>query len=301
MTYDSSDPRAALAVKRPEEKKPATEFAAAEYFRFYEMGPTEISADGTRTWYVRGQNFVLAFSEVGAGAELARQDQPDEYVVLLPTMGAEITAAGQSESVPANTLCIVPPGNSRIRAAAAGTVVRLFTVRSEDLTSLCVNHHSYDQPHPNVALFEPWPEPPAGYRLRVHRLDDYPPQPGRLGRIFRCTTFMVNCFEPAEGPRDPAKMSPHTHDDFEQCSLALDGDYIHHIRTPWTSDLNAWRDDEHEFCGTPSIVIIPPPTVHTTQAVNEGTHRLVDVFCPPRVDFSLQPGWVLNADEYPMS
>ncbi|MFD0744663.1 hypothetical protein ACFQ1L_24740 [Phytohabitans flavus] len=110
---------------------------------------------------------------------------------------------------------------------------------------------------------------------------------------------MVNFGDPVQGPRDTNRMSPHHHDDFEQISLTLSGEYVHHIRTPWTPRLARWREDEHRAVGSPSVTVIPPPTVHTSQATGSGANHLIDLFSPPRADFSAKPGWVRNAEEYP--
>ena len=298
--YDAKDPRSNLAAAAAAAPKAATEFAGVEYARFHDLPPAE-SDGGVRTWYARGQNFVLSYSEADTDCSFKRCAQHDEWAVLSPDAHAplEITFDGKTSAVPGASLAFVPPGRSIVRMPAGGRLIRLFTHHAIDLVALCSNAESYRKPHPNVAPLNAWPAPVGGYRVRAYPLD-VPAEEGRFGRIWRCSTFMVNCLDVRVGPREVTKMSPHSHTDFEQCSLAMEGEFIHHIRWPWTTNMNNWRADEHALCGTPSIAVIPPPAIHTTQAMGGGANQLVDIFCPPRVDFSLKAGWVLNGDEYPM-
>jgi hypothetical protein len=299
--YSATDPRSALNAHAPatatDPNAPIAEFAT---FEFLELPPGEETPFGGRTWYVRAQNLVLAFSRLKDGDTL-RRTQQEEYVVILPhdDVTVEVAAGTERESVTGRGVVIVPPGESTVTPHGDAEIVRLFDVRATDLLGRCHNAESYEQPHPRVAPLEPWPDPPAGHRLRVYRNADYPIEPGRFGRIFRSSAFMVNFGDPKDGPRDTGRMSPHHHDDFEQCSLTVAGDYIHHVRTPWTTKLDQWRDDEHVTVASPGLAIIPPPTIHTSQAIGAGAHQLIDIFSPPRRDFSARPGWVLNADEYP--
>jgi hypothetical protein len=298
--YHSTDPRAALTATPIGTTPSPTHFAGAEYAKFYETPPAE-TTDGARTWYARGQNFIIGYSDTEVGAVLNRVDQPDEYVVLLPDpgAGAEIVWGGQKVVVSGHSISFVPAGKSSVKLLGAAKVVRMMTSKSDDLARLCSNAASYATAHPNLPPFEPWPDPTGGPKVRTYSLE-VAPVPGRFGRIFRGSTFMVNFLDPKNGPRDVTKMSPHHHDDFEQCSLALAGTFIHHLRWPWTTDMGQWRNDDHEVCGSPSVTVIPPPSIHTSQAMDPGLNLLVDIFCPPRVDFSAKPGWVLNDADYPM-
>src|SRR5215207_2896386 len=286
--FDPNDPRSGLASVSTLAYAP-TVASSAEYVDL---------ADGT---YARGQNFVLAYSKPSAGQTLKREAQPDEYVALLPDPSSRFRVETPSESVEVNgqSLVVFPPGASSIHVLSPGRLIRIFTSRSSDLVEKCVNSAAYSAPHPFVAPLENWPDPPGGFRVRPYSLD-VPADKGRFGRIWRCTTIMVNWGEPRPGPRDLTKMSPHSHPDFEQCSLVIEGEFVHHLRWPWTTNLNDWRPDDHQQIGSPSVTVIPPTTVHTSQAIGLGDNLLIDIFCPPRLDFSEKPGWVLNADDYPM-
>lgn len=294
--YDKSDPRASLATPAA---APRTGLVAEpQEGRFYHDAPQIDDAAG-KTWLLRGHNFVLAWTEAVRGARLSRVAQPDEYAVLLPETGAVIEWNGERTEVPGWSLAFVPAGDSAVILPEGGPVTRLFTRRAADLMAQCSNARGYDTPRSHIPDLVPWPDPAGGWKVRHYSLD-VPREPGRFGRIFRCTTMMVNVLDPFDGPRDPARMSPHHHDDFEQCSLAIGGEFNHYLRWPWTTDMADWRADATVAMASPSALVIPPPVIHTTQAVGAGRNQLVDIFCPPRHDFSEKPGWVLNAADYPL-
>ncbi|GAA3216383.1 hypothetical protein [Microbacterium terregens] len=297
--YDPSDPRATLQ-KTASQVPAASEFSEADYVRFY-AEPPQISDDNRRTWYARGQNFVIEYTELAGELTLERTGQADEYVLYLPGEGITAVVSTPSERAEANgrSLVIVPPGDSTVTVRGEGRVIRMLSHRAEDLTAMAANAQAYATAHLNLAPLVPWPAPVDGYRVRVYDLSG--PAPAKPGfRVFRCTTFMVNIFEPSAGPRDANRLSPHSHDDFEQCSFVMQGEFIHHLRWPWTTRRSAWRDDQHEPCAAPSVTVIPAQVIHTSQSVASETNQMLDIFSPPRLDFSLKEGWVVNADEYPL-
>jgi hypothetical protein len=298
MAFDATDLRSTLPSSGAAGATPER-FSGSEHVRFRDVAPVEKTDDVT-TWYARGQNFVVGYSDLDGTATFTRAGQPDEYVVLLAddALSARVRAPGEEVSASGRTMLVVPPGDSTVTVTGTGRVIRLLTTRSDDVAALAANAGSYAERHENIAPWRPWPEPVGGYRVRSYDLT-VAPLANPPFRLYRCTTFMVNFIDPKQGPRDPSKLSPHTHDDFEQCSIVLAGEYVHHIRWPWTTDRAQWREDEHERCHAPSVTVIPPPSLHTSEAIGPGENHLIDVFSPPRFDFSAMEGWVFNADDYP--
>ena len=274
----------------------------ATHARHYAEPPQKTESDGTRHWVTRAANFVTVVSEAANGTVLTR-DNPDEYMVLLPPgTEAVINANGERIESKGESLVIVPPGESATTVRKAGTVVRIFSSKASDLMAAARNAATYDDGAPEVTPVTPWPDPAGGFRLRhydLSRIASPDPSPLKM-RVFRSTNLMINIFIPWTTRRDERKLSPHSHEDFEQMSLALKGKFVHHLRYPWSPDKTRWREDEHEHYDSPSVLVIPARVIHTTQDVGEGVTWLIDIFAPPRLDFSSKPGFVLNAAEYPV-
>ncbi len=154
-----------------------------------------------------------------------RRGQLDEYMLALqyPGKGVRITAGAETLDVPGFSLTILPPGDSRIEVLEDAQVLRVFSTRN------------YGCREPRGRMPRPMRKPirtsrrssPGRIRLAVSAFVPTPstclPKPGRFGRLFRCTTMMINMlpFEPT--PRDTTKLSPHHHDDFEQGSFCIEG------------------------------------------------------------------------------
>ncbi len=298
--YAADDIRSKLAAAAPTVTvDPSTPIKPSQWIEFLTLPPSSTGENGSRTWNARSATLVVSYTDAKAGDVFARTGQPDEYAVLQYSDSAPIrvTADGETVEVAEEAFVVVPPGDSSIEVLADGVFIRLFSIVADDLRDGVLNAAAYAEPDLRAAPLGEWPDPVGGFRLRVYRLAETPIAEGRFGRIFRTTNLMVNFLAEEPAPRDRFKLSPHYHDDFEQVSLAVKGRFIHHIRYPWGPDSSQWRPDESREIATPSICVIPPPTIHTTQGIGEH-QQLIDIFSPPRVDFSTS-GWVLNAADYP--
>lgn len=272
---------------------------------FDKIAPQDVDSSGkAKTWITRGGNFVVAVSQVETGGTLIRENNADEYMVIIPPNGPKATITAGSEVVEAgpDSLTIVPPGPSTITAQGSGIIARIISKHAGDLIAKAVNAATYADGAPELAPLVAWPDPVGGFKLRHYPLAQYAkPDGDRIQpRLFRSTNMMVNLFVHYKTRRDTTALSPHWHDDFEQASLTLDGTWIHHMRWPWNASLAEWKPDSHDQMSTPSVIIIPATVVHTSRDIGEGESSLYDIFCPPRIDFASKPGFVINEAEYPL-
>ena len=307
MPFDASDPRAALAQATA---PPPAELAEAQLIPFTD-DTAEISDLGTRLWLLRIQHAVVAYAVAAAGERWEGPEDRETLLVVPPEGPARVRiradggdgaggadaggAGGDGLVVAGGSVVIVPETPSTVEVLDDGIVVRVVPAAGSDLLDRCINAAAYQQDAPNVAPYEP---AHPDLSLLHYSLADHPPTEGRFGQIFRSANLMVNFIATRHGPRDPRRLSPHSHADFEQCSLQLGGEFVHHVRSPWTPDMSQWRPDQHLALSGAGAVIFPPPLEHTSQAVGDGANRLIDVFAPPRRDFLAMDGWVRNASDF---
>jgi hypothetical protein len=250
------------------------------------------------TRYLRTANFFLATTFVNGSISLSRYNSDEYMVIVPPSLKVSVQAGENNVMSDGNDLFIVPPGASSIEVTGRGHLVRIFSNQAQDLLAFASNNVDYADGAPEVAEFTPWPAPVDGYCLRHYPLDLYV-NPELPGRAFRSSNLMVNITDVYPEQRDSKRLKPHSHQDFEQITLTCAGRFVHHLRTPWGVDSTQWQEDRHLDVGSPAALTIPAGLIHTSQAMEQGCW-LVDVFGPPRLDFSLMPGFVRNADEYPM-
>lgn len=270
-------------------------FRDASIGRYYEEEP-QVAGKGVRSWITRGANFAVVCSVAEAGARLSGTALDEQFVYALEG-GVSIAAGTQNETLHAEDLAIVPPGKWTINFDRPGQVYQLITA-DEALAKQASNAALYDGGAPEVAKVEPGPEPVGGYKLRRYStLEAY--ARGGLVHAFRTRKLMMVPYGRFLEPRDETMLTPHSHTDFEQGSIGLEGEWIHHLRVPWTANRREWKPDMHMEVASPSVLIIPAGVIHTSQGVAGEGMRLVDVFSPPRSDFS-ERGWVDNAADYPL-
>jgi mannose-6-phosphate isomerase-like protein (cupin superfamily) len=245
----------------------------------------------------RGQNFFVQWLQGDGTAFEAHSAH--EMLLLLPENGAEVSVGQRAaQSVPGRSVCVLPVGDIAVQPKDGGRAVLIASSRADLAPGAACNEHDYASPDARIGGSD------AGYRrtrgngdLQVIGIDSIrPPADKPRLKMLQSDTLSINWVE-YQDARDRSKLSPHSHADFEQGSLAIDGRFVHHLRVQWGADANQWRDDQHLEAGPASMITIPVHLIHTTEGVGAGRHLLIDVFSPPRKDF-IDKGWVANSADY---
>ncbi|MBV8508925.1 MAG: hypothetical protein JO289_02060 [Xanthobacteraceae bacterium] len=244
---------------------------------------------------VRARNFAIDWFRVGRGSTLDFASDEETMVLLFDAAG-DISGAGRGAIAPRRSVSVVPAGSYQLKLSEPGSGGILSTHRRDPQAA--VNAASYQTPDPRIApVGSAWPRIKSADDIRVYEIDAFkaPADNPRL-KMLQSATMSINWVD-YDGPRDRKALSPHAHADFEQASLAVAGDFVHHLRVPWSKNAEEWREDEHKLAPSPSVLVIPPELIHTTEGVGPGHHLLIDIFAPPRRDF-IAKGWVFNAADY---
>ncbi|CAB3671405.1 hypothetical protein LMG3458_01113 [Achromobacter deleyi] len=245
----------------------------------------------------RGQNFFVQWLEGRETPYPARSGH--EMLLLLPDDGAQVRVGdGDWQAVPGRSVCVLPAGDAAVQLKPKVRAALLASSRPDLAQDGIANAADYAAPDPRIVAGD------SGYRrmrgtgeLQVIAIDAIrPPADKPRLKMLQTETLSINWVE-YQGARDRSSLSPHSHADFEQGSLAIDGHFIHHLRVQWGPDADQWRDDLHLQAGPASMMTIPVQMIHTTEGVGPGRHLLIDVFSPPRQDF-IGKGWVANAADY---
>jgi hypothetical protein len=293
-------------------------------------------APGLTVVRARAHNFLVQWVESAASSGDLAVASADEMMVLVADGGVAARCGDARCEAGASSAMILRPGLWQLAVAPVSRLAVLSSLRepsgagaggtamdpaadaapdaalgasldvarhgadsaADSAARSAINASDYLQRDPRlVGVGRPYRRDWGGAQAQVLRMADVRASPDRPRlKMLQTATMSINWVD-YDGPRDRSALSPHAHADFEQGSLAMAGAFVHHLRAEWGADADRWKQDAHPRVGSPSLMVVPAQTIHTSEGVGPGRHLLIDIFSPPRADF-IAHGWVFNAGDY---